>query len=481
MSITLDTVNWGSAPNIGVTLAYDSQRSGQDMRYRIYASLAPVTGGSYFGSPVYISLYLDGDCAVSGGTVKAASPDRWSSAIEYDSGWITVSGKSGGTTALTVRLYSGSGSSRDQRYSYALDVEPGSSAEDFRLAAGDAAIGQTGTLTVTKPGSGYTFRFSYVFGGASGTLGGASLKAVSSTAAKAVYQWTAPAALAEQIPNALRGGVTTACTGPGSANVVGGTFTVLKLAGKRVDNMLLKEPAAMKCAFGENPKGCYGQGLKKSPMTRMAVAALLRELLFKTRRYRDDKLAGKNPPFDMKLEAMLPVINGEIPLKCHAHRADDILTAVRIAKEFGVKATLDHCTDGELISDELAKEGLPVFVGPTLGSKSKAELRHKSFTTPGALYHAGLTVSIITDAPVIPLEKLPMCAGLAANAGLPMEEAWRAITINPARSLGIDSRVGSLEPGKDADLVLWTADPLTTIGAEAYCTIVDGKVVYQAE
>lgn len=216
-------------------------------------------------------------------------------------------------------------------------------------------------------------------------------------------------------------------------------------------------------------------------MTRMAVAALLRELLFKTRRYRDDKLAGKNPAFDMKLEAMLPVINGEIPLKCHAHRADDILTAVRIAKEFGVKATLDHCTDGELISDELAKEGLPVFVGPTLGSKSKAELRHKSFTTPGALYHAGLTVSIITDAPVIPLEKLPMCAGLAANAGLPMEEAWRAITINPARSLGIDSRVGSLEPGKDADLVLWTADPLTTIGAEAYCTIVDGKVVYQAE
>ena len=256
---------------------------------------------------------------------------------------------------------------------------------------------------------------------------------------------------------------------------------VLKLAGKRVDNMLLKEPAAMKCAFGENPKGCYGQGLKKSPMTRMAVAALLRELLFKTRRYRDDKLAGKNPAFDMKLEAMLPVINGEIPLKCHAHRADDILTAVRIAKEFGVKATLDHCTDGELISDELAKEGLPVFVGPTLGGKSKAELRHKSFTTPGALYHAGLTVSIITDAPVIPLEKLPMCAGLAANAGLPMEEAWRAITINPARSLGIDSRVGSLEPGKDADLVLWTADPLTTIGAEAYCTIVDGKVVYQAE
>ena len=213
----------------------------------------------------------------------------------------------------------------------------------------------------------------------------------------------------------------------------------------------------------------------------MAVAALLRELLFRTQRYRDDKLTGKNPPFNMKLEAMLPVVNGEIPLKCHAHRADDILTAVRIAKEFGVKATLDHCTDGELIADELAKEGLPVFVGPTLGSKSKAELRHKSFTTPGTLYKAGLTVSIITDAPVIPLEKLPMCAGLAADAGLPMDEAWRAITINPARSLGIDSRVGSLEPGKDADFVLWTADPLTTIGGQAYMTVIDGRIVYQAE
>ena len=132
-------------------------------------------------------------------------------------------------------------------------------------------------------------------------------------------------------------------------------------------------------------------------------------------------------------------------------------------------------------ADELAKEDLPVFVGPTLGSKSKAELRHKSFTTPGTLYKAGLTVSIITDAPVIPLEKLPMCAGLAADAGLPMDEAWRAITINPARSLGIDSRVGSLEPGKDADFVLWTADPLTTIGGQAYMTVIDGRIVYQAE
>ena len=285
----------------------------------------------------------------------------------------------------------------------------------------------------------------------------------------------------ERLAGALRGGVTTACTGPGSANVVGGTFAILKLAGKRVDKMVLRSPAAMKCAFGENPKGCYGQGKKQSPMTRMAVAGLLRELLMRTIRYRDDKAAGKNPPLDVKLEAMLPVVNREIPIKCHAHRADDILTAVRIAREFDLKLTLDHCTDGEIIADELAEEGYPVFVGPSLGGKSKVELRNKSFTTAGVLYRAGLTVSIITDAPVIPLQHLPLAAGLAAAAGLPMEEAWRAITINPAQSLGISDRVGSLEPGKDADLVLWTADPLTTIGGEAYMTIVNGEIAYQAE
>ena len=250
---------------------------------------------------------------------------------------------------------------------------------------------------------------------------------------------------------------------------------------QRVDRMILRAPAAMKCAFGENPKGCYGHDKRQSPMTRMAVAALLRELLLRTLRYRDDKEAGKNPAFDMKLEAMLPVVNGEIPLKCHAHRADDILTAVRIAREFGLKLTLDHCTDGELIADELAKEQVPVFVGPSFGGKTKVELRNKSFTTAGTLYRAGLTVSIITDAPVIPLQYLPLAAGLAASAGLPMEEAWHAITINPARSLGIDARVGSLEPGKDADLVLWTADPLTTIGGEAWMTFVNGEVVYRAE
>ena len=279
---------------------------------------------------------------------------------------------------------------------------------------------------------------------------------------------------------ALKGGVTAACTGPGSANVLGGTFVAIKLHGKRVDKMIIKNPLAMKCAFGENPKRCYGQGAKKSPMTRMGTAALLRETLFKAKRYLEDKENGKNPGFDMKLEAMIPVMKGEIPLKAHAHRADDILTSIRIAKEFGVKLTLDHCTDGALIADELAEEGLSAFVGPTLGSKSKIELRNKSFTTPAALHEAGVPISIITDAPVIPLQYLPMCAGLAINSGLDYEEGWKAITINPAVQTGIGDRVGSLEPGKDADLVIWTADPMVTLGAEAYTTIVDGKIVYQA-
>ena len=235
----------------------------------------------------------------------------------------------------------------------------------------------------------------------------------------------------------------------------------------------------MKCAFGENPKRCYGQGMKKSPSTRMATAALLRELLFKTRRYMEDKENGKNPPFDMKLEAMIPVLKGEIPLKAHAHRADDILTSIRIAKEFDVKLTLDHCTDGSLIADELAEEGLPAFVGPSFGSKTKIELINKSFATPAVLNSYGVMVSIITDAPVIPLQYLPMCAALAVQSGLNTQDAWKAITINPAVSTGISDRVGSLEVGKDADIVIWTADPMTTVGAESFMTIVDGKIVYQ--
>ena len=281
------------------------------------------------------------------------------------------------------------------------------------------------------------------------------------------------------IAAAIRGGVTTACAGPGSANVVGGTFLIAKLVGKRIDKMILKQDAAMKCAFGENPKNVYGQN-KKSPKTRMATASLLRELLFKARDYQQEKDAGNKPKFDIKLEAMLPVMRGEIPLKAHAHRADDIFTSIRIAKEFGVKLTLDHCTEGALIADELATEEFPALVGPSFGSKSKPELSNKSYDTAGILHKEGVKVCIITDAPVIPIENLPMCAGFASRAGLPYEDAWKSITITPAQVLGIANRVGSLEVGKDADIVIWKDDPLRCIGGDALMTIVDGKVVYTA-
>ena len=192
---------------------------------------------------------------------------------------------------------------------------------------------------------------------------------------------------------AIKHGVTSACTGPGSANVVGGTFVAIKLCGKRIDNMIIKNPVAMKCAFGENPKGCYGQQGGKAPVTRMATAAMLRELLYKSKNYLEAKESGKEPNFDMKLEAMIPVMKKEIPLKAHAHRADDIFTAIRIAKEFDLLLTLDHCTDGSLIADELAKEGYPAFVGPSFGNKSKIELINKEFTTPGILNAAGVPVA----------------------------------------------------------------------------------------
>ncbi len=280
----------------------------------------------------------------------------------------------------------------------------------------------------------------------------------------------------EAFANAVKAGVTTAVTGPGSANVVGGTFTAIKLYGNRVDDMIIKDPIAMKVAFGENPKRCYSD-LKKSPQTRMAVAAELRNLLFKTKRYMQDQEKNNDKPFDMKLEAMIPVIKGEIPIKAHAHRADDIFTAIRIAKEFDISITLDHCTDGSIIAEELAMEKLPAFVGPSLGSKTKIELRNKSFETPSVLHSAGVPISIITDAPVIPLEYLSLCAGLAVKSGLDEETALKAITINPATYCGIGDRVGSIEVGKDADIVIWDNNPLYDIHARACYTIIDGKII----
>lgn len=283
----------------------------------------------------------------------------------------------------------------------------------------------------------------------------------------------------EAFENAREAGVTTVCTGPGSAEVVSGTFAALKTCGNCVDDMLIKEPIAMKCAFGENPKNALGVNSKKPPFTRLGTAAILRELLFRAKRYYEDIEAGKNPAFDMKLEAMLPVMRGEIPLKCHAHRADDILTAVRIAKEFGLQITLDHCSEGCLIVDELKRAGYPVLLGPSLHEKSKLELKNRSFKTAAVLHKAGLPVSIITDAPVVPIQYLPLSAGLSVAAGLDEAAAWEAITINPAKAIGLEDRVGSLEAGKDADIVIWTGDPLHEVGAAAYMTFIDGKTVWK--
>lgn len=266
------------------------------------------------------------------------------------------------------------------------------------------------------------------------------------------------------IEMARRGGVTTVGVGPGSANVLGGTFFAVKTYGSCVDDMILRDPVAMKCAFGENPKRCYKD---KGNSARMSTAAKLRETLFAARDYITSKEAAgddiqKQPKFDLKMEALIPVLQGEIPLKAHAHRADDICTAIRIAREFSLKLTLEHCTEGHLIPEIVARAGCPVAVGPTLTHASKLELANKSFDTPGVLARAGCQVSIITDSSVIPQQYLSLCAGLAVKAGMDPFAALQAITINPARHLGVADRVGSLEVGKDADLVITDGDPMVS-------------------
>ena len=265
---------------------------------------------------------------------------------------------------------------------------------------------------------------------------------------------------------AAKAGVTCFATGPGSSNSIGGTFAAIKPVGTRVDNMIVKFPIAMKCAFGENPKRCYQ---KQGISSRMTNAAKIREALNKAKVYKakieaagDD--ASKLPAYDQKSEALIPVLNHEIPLKAHAHQANDIFTAIRIAKEFGVGLTLEHVTEGHMIVDELAKENLPLAVGPTFGHASKFELQNKTWETPGILAKAGCHVSIITDAPVTPLHYLPLCAGLAIKAGMDEYDALRAVTINPAEHIGIADRVGSLEEGKDADVVIVDGCPFDVTG-----------------
>lgn len=284
----------------------------------------------------------------------------------------------------------------------------------------------------------------------------------------------------EGFRDARLGGVTTVFTGPGSGNVIGGTSVVLKTAGKVVDKMILRDPAGLKIAFGENPKGVYGEQ-KKMPMTRMATAALLRQALIDAETYREKQEQGqrdadKKPERELGLDALVLVLERKIPLRAHAHRADDIMTAIRIAQEFRVDLVLDHCTEGHKIAAELAEYGYPAVVGPSLVNRAKVELKDKSFKTAGILAKIGVKVAIMTDHSVTPIEHLPLLAALAVKDGLEEEEGLKAITINAAEILGVSDRVGSLEVGKDADIVIWNTHPLA-LAAKPLHVFINGEEI----
>ncbi len=281
---------------------------------------------------------------------------------------------------------------------------------------------------------------------------------------------------------ARNAGVTSVLTGPGSANPVGGQFAAIKTAGICIDDMVIKAPAAMKFALGENPKSVYNEK-EQGPVTRMGTMALIRELLMKSRDYmeqlddyREDGEENDKPEFDIKLEAMLPVLRKEIPVKVHAHRADDICSAIRLKKEFDIDVTIEHCSDGDRVADVLERERLPVMLGPTLSDRSKPELKNLTFDTYKNLSERGVDVAIITDHPEITIGNLPLCAVMAVKHGMDKDKALEAITITAAKNCRIDNRVGSLEAGKDADICVWTMPP-TEFDAECKMVFIDGKRV----
>ncbi|MCF8001420.1 MAG: amidohydrolase [Halanaerobiales bacterium] len=281
------------------------------------------------------------------------------------------------------------------------------------------------------------------------------------------------------IKEALKNGVTTIMTGPGSANVLGGESTVIKTAGNTIDEMVLKNPAGLKTAFGENPKRVYNEQ-NKLPSTRMGIAAVLRENLMKAEDYIKEKETNEKEENhfnrDIKMESLARVIKKEIPLKVHAHRADDIMTAIRIAKEFDIDITLEHCTEGHKVAKEIAEADIPAVVGPSMTGRVKVELSDLSFKTAGVLAEAGVKVALMSDHPVIPTKNATIYAALAIKGGLSEKEALKAITINPAEILKIDDRVGSIEEGKDADFVIFNGNPLD-ISTDIIKVIINGEVV----
>ncbi len=282
----------------------------------------------------------------------------------------------------------------------------------------------------------------------------------------------------EGVKDARTNGITSVVTGPGSANVIGGQALAMKTWGDIIDKMIIKNPTGLKAAFGENPKRVYSSQ-SKSPSTRMATAAVMRKAFFEAKEYlekieeherkqqkssNEDENIDKNekgPDKDFKKEVLAQALKGELTLRAHAHRADDIMTAVRIAKEFDLSISIEHCTEGHNVAEELKEADIPAVVGPSMTSRAKVELRDRTFETPRVLSEHGVKFAITTDHPVIPIYTLPFCAGLAVREGLPWEEALKAITINAAEIAGIDDRVGSLEVGKDGDVLVFDGDPLS--------------------
>ncbi|HEX3078534.1 MAG TPA: amidohydrolase [Lachnospiraceae bacterium] len=283
--------------------------------------------------------------------------------------------------------------------------------------------------------------------------------------------------------NAIQAGITSVMVGPGSTNVVGGQFIFMKTHGRIIDRMVLLAPAAMKISFGENPKTSY-KDLNSPPATRMAIASLLREELFKANEYRQAKMQamrnGESFKTDYNLECWIPVLEKKIPLKAHVHRTDDIMTAIRIAKEFDLRLTLDHCSEGHIIADEIKESGYPAILGPNMTSRNKIEISNADFKTSGVLASKGVLVAVTTDHPVTLIQYLPICAGLAAKKGLGIEEGLKAITINAAKICGVDDRVGSIEVGKDADIAIFTGNPMETFTHTVY-TIINGEIIYKWE
>ena len=285
----------------------------------------------------------------------------------------------------------------------------------------------------------------------------------------------------EAFADARCAGITACAVAPGSANVLGGEGVIVKTWGRIADDMVVRT-WGMKAALGENPKRVYREQ-KKIPSTRMGTAAVLRENLVKAQDYlRKIEIGEKNPDKmpdrDLKMESLARVIKGEMPLRVHAHRADDIVTAIRIAEEFDIRISIEHCTEGHKIARLLAEKQIPCSVGPTFISRSKVELRELSFKTAGVLANEGVKIALITDHPVVPLQYLPVCAGLAIKAGLSREQALRAITINAAEIIGAADRIGSIEPGKDADLVVLSADPFALM-TNVELTVINGQVVFE--